>query len=111
MAQRKNDDRFGGLWEFPGGTREAGESREECIRREMREELSIEVAVGGELAAFEDEIPTLKIEVHLFSCRIRQGEPQPVECQAFRWVPVRRLAELPLAPADQKIARWLRNSP
>lgn len=110
VAQRRFDDRFGGLWEFPGGTREEGESREACLRREMKEELGIEVEVGRELSAFEDEIPALKICVHLFQCEVRQGSPKPLECQAIRWVALEGLSLLPLAQVDRKILRWLKAS-
>ncbi len=108
VAQRRFDDRFGGLWEFPGGTREPGESLETCVRREIQEELGIEVEVGKELSTFEDEIPTLKICVHLFNCNIVKGTPQPIECQALRWVALEGLSLLPLAQVDQKILNWLR---
>ena len=108
MAQRKYDDRFGGLWEFPGGARESGESRQECLRREMKEELGIEVEVGQELALFDDEIPTLRIRVHLFQCEIVKGTPTPIECQAVRWAAREGLSRLPLAQVDRKIFEWLR---
>ena len=108
VAQRRLNDRFGGLWEFPGGSREAGESLEACVKREMQEELGVGVEVKKELATFEDEIPTLKICVHLFDCNIVKGTPQPIECQALRWVALEGLPLLPLAQVDRKIFNWLR---
>ena len=108
VTRRKPDDRFGGLWEFPGGAREARESRKACVRREMKEELGIEVEVGKELSTFEDEIPTLKICVHLFSCRIRSGQPRPLDCQAWRWTNLTGLSRVSLAPVDRMIFHWLK---
>jgi A/G-specific adenine glycosylase len=108
IAQRKPEDKFGGLWEFPGGAREAGESYETCLKREMKEELGIEVEVGKELSTFEDEIPTLKICVHLFQCRIQEGRPSPLDCQDVQWADLSGLSKVPLAPVDQTIFEWLR---
>ena len=107
VAQRTENDRFGGLWEFPGGTLETGESLEACTKREMKEELGIEVKVGEKVAIFEDEVPDLKINVHLFRCHILNGSPLPLDCQAVRWVTLEELSLLPLAQVDQKILKWL----
>ena len=74
----------------------------------MKEELGIEVEVGMELATFEDEIPSLKIDVHLFQCNVVAGNPQPLESQAVRWVALEGLSYLPLAQVDRKIFHWLK---
>lgn len=86
ITQRHADAHLGGLWEFPGGKREPGESFEECLARELYEELGIRVEVG---ALFEDTThayPEKSVRLKFFVCRIFQGEPQPLGCAALKWV-------------------------
>ena len=108
VAQRMPHDRYGLLWEFPGGKIEAGETAGQALARELMEELGVSVQVGELVTVYEDEIPELKITVHLLRCRIVAGEPQCRECHALRWVTGAQLEQLALAPADRKAAAWLR---
>lgn len=108
VAQRKYNDRFGGLWEFPGGKIEDGEAKEAAIRRELDEELGIDVEVGRLVLVTEDEIPEMKIIFHLFECSIKTGEPQAIDCQEVKWVTLEELEGLKLAPVDIKILKWLK---
>jgi len=107
VAQRKHADSFGGLWEFPGGKIEDGEQKEAAMRRELDEELGIDVEVGKLALVTEDEIPEMKIIFHLFECAIRRGEPRPIDCQDVKWVTLEELGGLKLAPIDIKIKDWL----
>jgi 8-oxo-dGTP diphosphatase len=107
VAQRKYADRFGGLWEFPGGKIEDGESKEAAMRRELDEELGIDVEVGRLAIITEDEIPEMKIIFHLFNCAIKKGEPRAIDCQDVKWVTAEELRGLKLAPVDIKIKDWL----
>jgi mutator protein MutT len=109
VAQRKYNDRFGGLWEFPGGKIEDGESKEAAIKRELDEELGIEVETGGTVLVVEDEIPDLKIVIYLIECSVKRGEPRPIDCQDVKWLTLDEIKMLKLAPADYKIVNWLEN--
>ena len=111
ISQRYAQDHLGGLWEFPGGKREPGETFEQCLIRELREELGIEVAVEELLDNVIHEYPTRTIRLKFFRCRLRDGEPQALGCQAFEWVRVEGLAAHPFPPADALLLEKLRTSP
>jgi A/G-specific adenine glycosylase len=107
VAQRNAEDMLGGLWEFPGGKREDGETLPECLAREMREELDIEVEVGRPLIVVEHAYTHFRITLHAFECRVASGEPRCLDCAAFRWVIADDLEELPMSVADRKVAQAL----
>lgn len=107
LARRKKDSFLGGLWEFPGGKREPGESLEECLARELREELGVEVAVGEHLVTLKHEYTHFRITLYLFRCRPVAEEPRCLECDEVRWVTVEEMAALPMSAADRRIAALL----
>jgi A/G-specific adenine glycosylase len=107
VAQRNADDMLGGLWEFPGGKCEDGETLPECLAREMREELDVRVEVGERLIVVEHAYTHFRITLHAFRCRVVSGEPRCLDCAAFRWVSPAELDALPMSVADRKIARVL----
>lgn len=86
IAQRPLDKMLGGLWEFPGGKCEAGETLDACLRRELREELGIEVEVGERLTVVQHGYTHFSITLHAFHCRHLAGEPQPFGVADCRWV-------------------------
>lgn len=88
IDRRKPKGEMGGLWEFPGGKIEANETVEECIKREIREELAIEIIVGDRLLAIEHEYTTFKVTLFVHDCQHLNGTPQPLECEEIRWVDV-----------------------
>lgn len=90
-----------GHWEFPGGKPEAGETHEEALRREIREELGAEISVGQRLATGSFAQPSRKVTVHFFAARLTGGEPRLTEHTAMRWVSVAELPALDFAPADK----------
>ena len=108
VAQRNAHDMLGGLWEFPGGTCEPGETLPECLVREMREELDIQVAVGEPLAVVKHAYTHFRITLHAFVCELVDGEPRCLDCAAFRWVRPADLDALPMSVADRKVAHALR---
>ena len=108
VAQRKADDMLGGLWEFPGGKCEDGETLPKCLAREMREELGVEIEVGEPLAVVKHAYTHFRITLHAFCCRLVAGEPRCLDCAAFRWVTEDELDALPMSVADRRVARVLR---
>ena len=109
VAQRMADDAYGSLWEFPGGKIESGETPQQALRREMNEELGIDVEVGNRVVAYDDESDVLRINVTLYECSILHGEPVPLECSDVCWLTLDQIADKPLAPADKKAFIFLRD--
>lgn len=107
VCQRLKSDRFGSLWEFPGGKVECGEDKEAALFREIKEELDIDIDVGKLVGTFEDEIPSMKINVFLYQCYVKAGNERCRECQDLRWVSLDEAKDLTLAPVDKKIHSYL----
>ncbi len=107
VTQRHADDMLGGLWEFPGGKCEEGETLQECLAREIREELGIEIEVGEPLVVVEHAYSHFRITLHAFLCRSVAGEPRCLDCAAFRWATLTELDALPMSVADRKVASAL----
>lgn len=109
LCQRNSDDHYGGLWEFPGGAIERGETPQKAIEREIKEELDIDVQALEKVETFFDEDPGLKITVFLYRCSILGGTLSAKECQAFGFFTINQMKKLNLAPVDLKIAQYLIN--
>lgn len=107
IAQRPADKLLGGLWEFPGGKREPGESLAECLQRELREELGIEVAVGAQTQTLRHAYTHFKITLHVFECQWRRGKARALEVAAFKWVRPGELAKYAMGKTDRQIAEWI----
>lgn len=107
ITQRKADVHLGGLWEFPGGKREPDESLEDCLRRELREELGIEITPPGLFRVIRHEYPGKSMELYFFRCAIARGTPRPLGCEDLRWVAPEELPQMPLPPADQSLVEAL----
>jgi A/G-specific adenine glycosylase len=99
---------LGGLWEFPGGKVEQGESVPACVAREVREELALEVEVGESLISIHHDYQDFTVELVVHHCRYLGGEPQPLSCDEIRWVTVEELANYPLPPANGAIVEALK---
>ncbi|WP_234047205.1 (deoxy)nucleoside triphosphate pyrophosphohydrolase [Luteolibacter pohnpeiensis] len=94
---------MGGFWEFPGGKIEIGEAPEQALRRELMEELAVDVKVGEPLEPVVWEGDTTRIRLSPFLCRISGGTLVPIEHDEIRWCAWTELADLEWAPADRPI--------
>lgn len=107
IAQRHQDSHLGGLWEFPGGKREAGETSEECLAREIREELGVEIAVGELFEEVIHDYPEKSVHLKFFICHLLSGEPRLLGCAAFKWIAKNGLSDHAFPPADMKLLNKL----
>lgn len=103
IARRKPGVHLAGFWEFPGGKREMGESLEECLQRELFEELSIRVDLPVPYQIIRHDYSEKTVELHFFRCVIEQGQATPVDCAEIRWVLPEELTQFKFPPADQVI--------
>ncbi len=103
VCQRKDDDTFGGYWEFPGGKQEDGETLEECLVREISEELAISARPINRLTTIEHDYPHVLLRLHPFICEHEEGEPQHLECQASRWIDPPTLWDYRFPPANESL--------
>ncbi len=110
ITRRRAEDHLGGLWEFPGGKRERGETFRACLVRELREELAIEVEVGPLLARVNHDYPEKKVLLKFYAGVLVSGSPRPIGCAALRWVTPAGLRRHKFPDADAKlIKRVLQN--
>ena len=106
VTRRLKGTHLEGLWEFPGGKCEPGESSVECLVRELREELGCGASIGPELLSTSHDYGDRTIQLHFFRCEL-EGEPQPLLGQEIRWVPRAELRALDFPPADDELIRLL----
>lgn len=110
ICQRKPDVPLGGLWEFPGGKLEPGESPEQAAVREVREELGIDVAPVGRLGPITHTYPHATVTLTPILCRHLAGEPNAVDCADWRWVHRTELAQYPFPEANAPLLACLAES-
>ncbi len=110
VAQRKKNSSHGLLWEFPGGKVEEGEDPRGALRRELKEELDVEVEVGGLFDAVFYFYPEYPILLLVYRCRVEKGSLKPIGCHDLRWVTLRELETLAMPPADDPIRKHLFSS-
>ena len=103
ITQRHATVHLGGLWEFPGGKREPGETFQACLAREIREELGVEIFVGELFDEIVHAYPEKSVCLKFFTCALPAGEPQPLDCAAVRWVTREELALFKFPAADRQL--------
>lgn len=111
ITQRPPDAHLGGLWEFPGGKRHAGESDEGCLQRELMEELGIEVEVCELLATIKHQYPEKAVRLKFFRCRLLRNEPAAIGCHAVAWVDRAQLSAYAFPAADAQLLQMLSDQP
>jgi mutator protein MutT len=110
IARRREGTHLAGLWEFPGGKREANETLEACLRRELAEELGGEFEVGEKVDTVRWEYPEKTVVLHFYRCRLERGPIEPRGGQAVEWVPPARLGDYEFPPADLALIARLRSA-
>ena len=107
LARRPSGSHLAGLWEFPGGKIEPGETPEQCLARERGEEFQVQAEVGAFVASSRFSYDHLEIELLAFEARLRPGTPALNSHEEIEWVPAANLLNYDLAPADIPIAQVL----
>ena len=111
ITKRYDDAHLGGLWEFPGGKRESNESFEQCLVRELREELGIEVTVRELVESVTHEYPGKTVHLKFFVCEWQKNEPQALGCSECKWVKAEELKNHDFPEADARLLKRLQNEP
>ena len=106
VTRRQRGVHLEGYWEFPGGKCDPGESLDDCLRRELVEELGTDAELGDELLAVTHTYPDRSLELHFIACTLT-GAPAPLLGQEMRWVARAELRSLQFPPADDELIRML----
>ena len=109
LTRRQAGAHLEGMWEFPGGKVDAGESHADALRREIREELDADVDVHDLVFEITHEYPDRTIALYFYRCNLN-GEPRPLLGQEMRWVPRGELPSLGFPPADAELITLLTSS-
>ncbi len=107
ITRRKAGTHLAGLWEFPGGKCEEGESLKDCLRREVREELGIEITEPVPFRTVRHDYAEKSVELHFFRCTIKAGTAQIIGCDDLKWVTAKELATFEFPPADRMLVKAL----
>jgi A/G-specific adenine glycosylase len=107
LAKRPSRGLLGGMWEFPGGKVEEGETLEQCLSREICEELAVDIRVGNSMGIYRHAYTHFKITLHAFDCKLIRGEPRAVEVAELVWVFPAELYKYPMGKVDRQISKYL----
>ena len=98
---------LGGFWEFPGGKIEGNETVQECIKREVLEEIGIEIAVDSHLITIDHTYSHFRVNLQVYNCRYLSGQARAIECEEIRWVTIEELDNYTFPAANQEIIKNL----
>ncbi len=107
IARRPQSGLLGGMWEFPGGKQEAGESLDASLIRELHEELGVSVEVGRKVGVFKHAYTHFRVTLHAYLCHILSGEPSALAADEIRWVTLPDLSGYPMGKLDRMISEAL----
>ena len=110
ITQRHAKSHLGGLWEFPGGKLELGETFEQCLVREIREELGVEISVGKLFEEVAHDYPEKSVRLKFFLCELISGEPAALDCAAVKWIAKSELTDYEFPAADRQLLEKLSSS-
>ena len=110
ITQRPTTGHLANLWEFPGGKRELNESFDECLHRELKEELAIEISDLNLVESIQHTYVEKTVFLKFFTCRLASGSPVAVGCQDFEWITKDELGNFKFPAADARLILRLRSS-
>ena len=110
IDRRRSTGEMGGLWEFPGGKIEPGETIQDCIKREIKEEIGIEVLVKNCLTVIEHQYSQFQVTLFVHDCQYIKGTPQTIECDEIRWVNLSELDRYTFPEANYEIINLLKSA-
>ncbi len=108
ISQRNSDDTFGSYWEFPGGKRDGRESFEDCVVREVMEELGVKIRVEKKFMQLRRDYKEHIIWLNFFLCSYISGEPRPLDCQKVQWADIEALKDFKFPPANELVIARLK---
>ena len=109
IAQRKKDDTFGLFWEFPGGKKNPEETFEECVAREIKEEIGIDIEVGKKFMEIKKCYHDKTIWLHFYLCSYVSGQARPLDCENIAWASWEELKNYKFPPANDKLIEKMRS--
>ncbi len=107
ITKRPEGTHLEGLWEFPGGKKEETETLEDCIEREIKEELGVEIRPEKLLLTVSHEYETKIVELHIFECTLVNGSPTPLEGQDIKWVRPSEMTDYNFPPPDIEVIEFI----